>query len=403
MQDFFVEEGLAIAKVSGDSVDEHWKATLATNDPRQVRVDFESIQRRLDEYGGDLYVLFTQDSPPRPLDKGLAAAEEAMRRATAAVSEEVSGRSVEPSPYGPVVWIDYINSEDSLGTWLSVFAASLEAAGWSGRVGAHPQAWFPEWLQHRHGDSTRIPTAFLAYRLDVPNPSASTERAMNPETTAARWWDAVEWVRFDGAQAYLSTGLSQVLVERSGSDEILAVAADFAGEAGLAFLRKEPFRFAQVEMSWGGQAVYQLDDEGLGWEALVEEITQPLIRHPDALDLAIVRPRPAWVRSWRDIRLPPLPPDVNENQVVANRHLWDRFVPDVHGIQLLTEAHLARAGNLDAWDVQRLTPGRYLVQAKDLGPWFAAKEIDPDMLTAARQDFHDVLLTYEVIEAHPRP
>jgi hypothetical protein len=148
--------------------------------------------------------------------------------------------------------------------------------------------------------------------------------------------------------------------------------------------------------------VYQLDDEGLGWKALVEQITQPLISHPDALDLAIVRPRPAWARSWRDIRLPPLPPRVNENQVGANRHLWDRFVPDVHGIQLLTEAHLARAGNLDAWDVQRLTPGRYLVQAKDLRPWFAGEETDPDILTAARQDFHNMLLTYEVIEAHPR-
>lgn len=74
----------------------------------------------------------------------------------------------------------------------------------------------------------------------------------------------------------------------------------------------------------------------------------------------------------------------------------------MHGIQLLTEAHLARAGNLEGWDVQRLTPGRYLVLAKDLRPWFAAKETDPNILAAARQDFHDMLLTPEVIEAHRR-
>jgi hypothetical protein len=376
--------------------------TLGTNDLRQVRVDWESIQRRLDETGwDDLYVLFTPDNPARPGDKGLAAAaEEAMHRATAAVSEDVIfGRSVEPSPYGPVVWIDYLTSEDGLRTWLSTFAASLEAVGWSGLVGAHPQAWFPEWLQHRQRSATRIPTAFLAYRLDVPSPTG-TGWAMNLETTGVRWWDAVEWAGFDGGQAYLSTGLSQVLVDRSRSDEILAFAADFAASAGLAFLRKEPFRFARVELSAGGEAVYQLDDEALDWEALAEEITQPLIWHPDALDLAIVRPRPAWVSSWRGIRLPPLPPLVYENQVLANRHLWDRFVPDVHGIQLLTEAHLARAGNLDAWDVQRLTPSRYLVQAKDLRPWFAADEIDPSILAAARQDFHDMLLTPEVIETH---
>ena len=79
-----------------------------------------------------------------------------------------------------------------------------------------------------------------------------------------------------------------------------------------------------------------------------------------------------------------------------------RFVPDVHGIQLLTEEHLARAGNLEDWDVQRVDAGRYLVAAKDLWPWFAENEIDLSILAAARQDFHDMLLTPEVIEAHRR-
>jgi hypothetical protein len=145
--------------------------------------------------------------------------------------------------------------------------------------------------------------------------------------------------------------------------------------------------------------VYQLDDERLDWKALVQEVTQLLVRHPDALDLAIIRQERAGPSSWFDIKSPP-PPHVTEREVVANRHLWDRFVPDVHGIQLLTEAHLERAGNLGAWNVQRHTRDRYLVQAKDLRPWFAENESDPDILTAARQDFHSMLLTPEIIEAH---
>jgi hypothetical protein len=134
----------------------------------------------------------------------------------------------------------------------------------------------------------------------------------------------------------------------------------------------------------------------------VQEITQQLTRHPDALDLAIVRQERAGFTSWSDLKSPP-PPNVSEREVIANRHLWDRFIPDAHGIQLLTEAHLARAGNLDGWDVERLTASRYLVQAKDLRPWFAEEETDPGTLVAARQDFHDMLLTPEVIEAHPHP
>jgi hypothetical protein len=376
--------------------------TLGANDPRQVRVEWESIQGVLDEYGwDDLFLLFTQDSPePRPLDEGLAAAEEeAMQRANVAVSEEVYGRSLEPSPYGPVVAIDYINSEDALHSWLSTFAASLEGAGWSGHVGAHAQVGLPEWYHNR--PRTWIPTAYLAYRRDVTgsNPSAPRGWEVSLQTTATLCRVAVEWAGFDGGQVYLSTGHSRVLFDRPGADQILAWSAGLAAEAGITFVRQEPFRICEVELSRAGQAVYQLEDEQLGWEALVQKITEPLIRHPDALDLAIVRPRTAPVISWLDIQSPPLP-HVSEYQVVANRHLWDKFVPDAHGIQLLTEAHLARAGNLDAWDVQRLTPSRYLVQAKDLRPWFAAEEIDPEVLAAARQDFHDMLLTPEVIEAH---
>ncbi|MDQ1539100.1 MAG: hypothetical protein QOE58_3493 [Actinomycetota bacterium] len=373
---------------------------LATDDPRRVHVAWDSIQQRLEETEGDLYVLFTQDSPvPRPPRERRAAVEEAMALATAAVDEEVYGRDVSPSPYGPVVWIDYITSEDDLRTWLNVFAASLEGAGWSGRVEAHPQAWFPEGLPW-----TPRPTAFLAYRLDTPDsdPSVRTRRTVAPWTTVALCRDAIEWGRFEGAQAYLQTGGSQILFDPSRADEILVRITDFAG-AGITFLRQEPFRICQMNL-WAraepaGQCVYQLEDERLDWKAIVQELTQLLIRHADTLDLAIVRLAQAGAHSWRHLKSPP-PPQVSEGEVVANRHLWDRFVPDAHGIQLLTEAHLARAGNLDAWDVQRLTPDRYLVQAKDLRPWFAENETNPDILTAARQDFRDMLLTPEIIEAH---
>ncbi|MDQ1539103.1 MAG: hypothetical protein QOE58_3496, partial [Actinomycetota bacterium] len=290
----------------GDSVNCIGEA-LATKNPQQVHVAWDTIQQWLEEHDwGNLYVLFSQDSPvTRPPDEGLSATKEAMRLATAAVDEEVYGRNAEPSPYGPVVWVDYISSEEALRSWLDVFAASLESSGWSGRVRAHPQAWFPEWYEG--GPRTRRPTAFLAYRLDMPDsdPSVQTRRTVAPWNTATLCRHAMEWAQFDGAQAYLSSGLSQILFDPPRSDEILDWLAGFPG-AELTFLRREPFRICQMQL-WGrgkraGQCAYQLDDERLDWETIVQELTQLLIRHTDALDLAVVCPSRDAANSWFDTR-----------------------------------------------------------------------------------------------------
>ncbi|MDQ1304343.1 MAG: hypothetical protein QG671_170, partial [Actinomycetota bacterium] len=42
--------------------------------------------------------------------------------------------------------------------------------------------------------------------------------------------------------------------------------------------------------------------------------------------------------------------------------------------------------------------GQYLVQARDLEPWFANNEPDPQVVAAARTDFTNALLTPEIIK-----
>jgi hypothetical protein len=376
---------------------------VAADQPRRVGIAWDSVQRRLDDYGWDeLWLLFAQEgSSPRPLAEGIKAAEAAMRHATSTLADEVVGRGAEPSPFGPAVWIDHITSEEGLRVWLSAFAEHLQDAGWSGMVGAHPQAWFPEWLQEL--PASPRPTAYLAYTLDPPgfNPAAQAPPrwAVDSETTAALCEGTVEWAWFDGASPYLSTGSSQVLSDGQGSAQMLAWSAGFAASAGLTAVSREPFEFRQVQLREWGQVVVQVADAQFDWKGLVDRVTLPLTWHPDVLDLAFVRPRPAWVVSWLDIRVPPLP-FVSEYDVLANRHLWNRFVPDVHGIQVLTDAHLSRAGNLDAWEVERVAAGRHLVQARDLAAWYAGDGPDAEVLAAARRDFADMLLTPDVIAAH---
>lgn len=89
--------------------------------------------------------------------------------------------------------------------------------------------------------------------------------------------------------------------------------------------------------------------------------------------------------------------------VAANGHLHERFVPDAHGVQVLTDAHLAHAHDLSDWNLTDLGHGRHLVQASDLSAWYENLTPDPGTLTKARHDFGDMILTEETIAANPPP
>ena len=85
-----------------------------------------------------------------------------------------------------------------------------------------------------------------------------------------------------------------------------------------------------------------------------------------------------------------------------NYHLHAEYALDAHGINLLTGQHLDRAQNLDQWTVKKIDTDRYLVEARDLSPWFSGKP-DPDVLREARRDFGDMLITWKVVCERPGP
>jgi hypothetical protein len=47
---------------------------------------------------------------------------------------------------------------------------------------------------------------------------------------------------------------------------------------------------------------------------------------------------------------------------------------------ILTDTHLGNANDLSDWVIEPLGGGRHLVQAKDLKPWYANIDPDPDTL-----------------------
>lgn len=87
-----------------------------------------------------------------------------------------------------------------------------------------------------------------------------------------------------------------------------------------------------------------------------------------------------------------------------SRPLWSEYVAEPCGIQLLTDAHLEKSTDLTSnWKTERIAPGRWLVQARDLDPWFTDVDYDDallerryvrgDVFAQALADFGHMVLT----------
>ena len=124
---------------------------------------------------------------------------------------------------------------------------------------------------------------------------------------------------------------------------------------------------------------------------------------PDVIDQAFIRRTVRAPISWSNIALVQKLDAITEADVRYNRHLLTRYVPDAHGIQVLRDEHLANARNLRGWHITELGAGRHLVEANDLAAWYADELPDPDVVTSARNDFGEMLLTKETIAANPPP
>ena len=370
----------------------------------RVQIAWTSIADRLEEFGwDDLYLLLAAQGDPESLAQTMAHARAALEHANATVENEaVQGRDVDPSPLGAVVWVDYIESEEGLRTWIAALAQDLDAAGWSGVVRAHPQVWLPDWLSSRPV-KPRV-TGFAAYRRSqgpqIPErtPLSTARWAVNELTTRNVSQMVLDWQSFAGATTYLSTGRAETLMSESVSAEMLVEALHLGGRAGVTCLQQHPFRLRSSVLSWWGQLVLQTDDDQAGWQERIDSVRGAMTGLPEELDLAFIRQLPQPGFSWQVLADPSLP-RLSASDLVRSRHLWNHYAPDVHGVQVLTDAHLARVGNLDDWVIETLAPGRYLVQASDLAAWYSSGSPDPDLLSAARRDFADMIFTPALVES----
>lgn len=318
----------------------------------------------------------------------------------------VMGTMPAPTSKGHVVMLSGITDPVSLHAWLDGLAIELAQRVDRGLIKAAPAARIPDWI---FGDRTLVTTAFLVFASDLDAVAADPERRAHwhvpPQATTEIAEYAVPWAReADGDLVVLRQNLYKLGLDATEVDLAvpLARAVNQTGMAGLEVLRRRHKDGRHVALSPGGDVIFQLYGDEQEWATTIAAIRPPLLDLSALLSYGCVRTSRRYALDISDIDAYPLP-HVEEYQVRAGRHLLADYVPDAHGLQVLTERHLDRARNLADWQVTDLGHGRHLVAAPDLAPWFEAPAPDPDVLARARSDFGPMLLTSEVIAAHPPP
>jgi hypothetical protein len=364
------------------------------------RIDVQAAQIEsafLESSGSAVSVLFTISGfGMDAVDSSVKALADAADFAETVVpSDVVAHQRIDPTPYGPMIWVDYVDELEMLERWLLAVARHLEGAGWSGELSGHRGTRKPEWFLRR--PQRRLPSAFLASTRDsVGFYDTGRLSADEPPWAAARPLGqlAGEWLSELGGLITIETGLDPMTYLGSELAGFLASASHYPIAAHA--LTGDPYRFREVRFL--GDAYFIDEDFTAPWQTRAEEMTALLVGQAPNLDLGYVTNEIGWGHTWRKRILADTSPPVHR-PVIDSRHLWNRYLPDVCGIQLLTGAHLSRANDLASWHVISVAPDRYLVQARDLDPWFTTEEPDPDLVRTARHDFDGALINRETLDA----
>ena len=311
------------------------------------------------------------------------------------------------SDAGPVALMSRTGPEPAVRAWFAAFAHHLQALGLSGTVTAAPEAYFPGWMSGECPLPKQL-TAFVSYQTVDLTQLGDLERRRGWHVPAALTKRVAEagaaWGRFDGADVYLSRNIHQIRTKNPDVARPLADGIIESGMAAVTYLRSEPRRKISMALGPQGGACYEVMDDTASWRDRLEQVTAAMVAFPEDTDLAFVQYSHVHTINWSDLATGrPALPYVLESGIRYNRHLNSKYIPDAHGLQILTDTHLGNPNDLSDWIIEPLGGGRHLVQAKDLEPWYANIDPDPETLAKARADFGKMILTPQTIADNPPP
>jgi hypothetical protein len=352
-----------------------------------VRIDFDDIMRGLAANRYDsVHVEFVPDPG------GCAA--ELVRALTGAVGaaddaeSETWGEDPVVTLAGGSVRVKEYWAEESLRAWLAVFAEELRVAGFTGLVHATPTAAQPRWLRDATG--LRL-TVFVAH-------DGGFERPADGPAVAAWCQAGTEWVAGSRGEAYVMVGGLSQAAPADGVGAHLARAVRAGSIVTIVRAEPEPGQVARASFLPNGHTIYQAYEAAVPVAALAGRARQAPVTGAEGSRLGFVSAVPVWAYGWdaREKAGPPLP-TVPGHALRANSPLWTRYVPDAHGLQLLTDEHLRHVADLSGWTVTPVAPGRHLVEAANLADWFGPDGPSDSVVRRARADFEGVIVPADAL------
>ncbi|MEV7775425.1 hypothetical protein [Kitasatospora sp. NPDC086791] len=350
-----------------------------------IQVDLATIEQSLEENGHDsCNIELVPTAHGRSVDGHalVAAVDEAIGAANAAATgQSMWGQRAVLTLDGAGLSLKDYWGPDSLTGWLAAFTEALQRQGHAGLVRATPVVRPPRWLRHQYEPRA---TAFVA--LHEPLTLAAA---------AERWAGfATGWTRPHGGDACLAAG---AILQHDTSVDVpghLAAGLFVNGNSALTMVDPAAPRAVRARADQDGMATYQAYSPASSWHSLIGRVREAILADAEHTRLAYVAMTPTWAFGWEDRGrdLPPLP-NVPAHALRGNSPVWGRKVPDAHGIQLFSGAHLDQASDLSGWQVTEVHTDRFVVEAQDSAAWFGPDGPSAAVIEQARNDFGQLIVT----------
>lgn len=310
--------------------------------------------------------------------------------------------------------------------WLTALTTVLEARQVAGKLVAVGRRGLghdreQDWRQAQ--DQSRLyPALYVSHppTRGLTDPNAPSGWLGSPEATRVRSEDAIFQCftpagpseQVDGGVHTISSAVTPV---PGSGPAILAAVASVAKSAGV-LTWSDNLASRRAKLLPGGEYLLSIADARRGTLEIVDQLRASLIASPELANYGFIRtshwgtimlheflrPETGHVRPQEKGIVGPENPWANSARWQQNCHLHDTYALDAHALNLMTGKHLDRANDLSNWSITEVGDDRYLVEARDLRPWFDGKP-DLQVLEQARQDFGDMLITWNVVLERPGP
>ncbi|HEY4377564.1 MAG TPA: hypothetical protein VGM93_10410, partial [Acidimicrobiales bacterium] len=318
-------------------------------------------------------------------------------------AEGPEGASVQvgtETPVGYAMMLDGIRDDDHLKAWLSDLASRLEIKDVSGTLQGLTPSHYPGWI-YPGPASPRLPpcpSMVASWTSDFEDAARRPDRGrgwlVDPSATARISDVSAAWAREGGPDIVLRRDIFTFrVIDQSIIAETLRRGVSAAGAAGALCSLDRERRGRYVALSVPADTELQVLGVSLEWRDSIDDLRSVARALADLADQIFIRPAFPLAAGWGRLREVQRLPGLSSSDVYDNRHLLSGYVPDAHGIQVLRDAHLAKAHDLSRWNVTDLGHGRHLVEAPDLEPWYSQPLPDPETVVRAREDFGAMILT----------